>query len=119
MLIAVDSTNLRSDETSVISVRTYDNGSRPSITEINLNYDVEKKAATLTWKYNQPGEYSILVYRALPGKSLTKFKMLQGNEQVFEDYQCSIKGQYDYALKAIFKDGGESPISKTYECVIE
>jgi fibronectin type 3 domain-containing protein len=112
LLIAVDSSDLQSDSSSLVSIRTFDSGIRERIAELMVDYNKEKKSTDLSWKYAHSGDYSFLIYRALPGKPLTKFKMLKGTDRSFEDKTVSLSGEYSYAVKVIYTDGGESPLSE-------
>ncbi|HOY48027.1 MAG TPA: hypothetical protein PK281_01420 [Flavobacteriales bacterium] len=112
LLIAVDSSDLQSDSSSLVSIRTYDSGLRERIAELTVEFNKEKKSTDLTWKYKNSGDFSFLIYRAMPGKPLTKYKMLKGTDRSFEDKTVSLSGEYSYAVKVIYTDGGESPMSE-------
>jgi hypothetical protein len=38
--------------------------------------------------------------------------MLKGTDRSFEDKTVSLSGEYSYAVKVIYTDGGESPLSE-------
>ncbi len=110
-LIATDSSGLKSDPSPVAGIRTYDNGLRPAIPEFTLEFIRDTKINRINWKYQEAGDYSFMLYRGLPGKPLTKFKMIKGDARNFEDH-ATLQGEYSYAIKVVYKDGGESPLSE-------
>ena len=116
-LIATDSSNLKSDPSPIAGVRTYDNGLRPPIPEFTLEFVRDKKMNRITWRYEHAGDYSFMLYRALPGKPLTKFKVIKGEARNFEDIATQ-QGEYFYAMKVVYKDGGESAVSEKRSVVI-
>lgn len=118
-MVAIDSSNLKSNLSPKLSVRTFDRGIRVPVETINVTYDPSKKRNILEWDYNAKGEYSFLLYRSYQNFGLTKLARIEGNKNEFSDSDLIGKGEYTYAIKVIYKDGGESPLSTRKSIIIE
>lgn len=118
-MIAVDSSSLKSELSPKLSVRTFDRGIRVPIETIKVTYDLNKKRNVIEWDYNAKGEYSFLLYRSYQNFGLTKYARIEGNKNEFSDNDLLGKGEYTYAIKVIYKDGGESPLSTSKSVTIE
>jgi len=118
-LVAIDSSDLVSEYSPLISVRTFDRGVRPQIDGFTVKYDAEKKSNVIEWHYPQKGEFSFLVYRAYQNFGLVKYVKVEGGKNSYLDSDLVGNGQYSYAIKAVFKDGGESPVSQAESVTVE
>jgi fibronectin type 3 domain-containing protein len=115
-LQALDSSGLKSEFSPIGSVRTYDNGLRKGITEFSLLFDKEIGKNVLNWKYDEKGEYQFWLYRSLKNQPLTKYKVVKGDSRMFEEEVVNGgNNQYQYAIKVVYKNGGESPLSPIKE----
>jgi hypothetical protein len=115
-LQAIDSSGLKSEFSPIGSVRTYDNGLRKGITEFTLLFDKEKGKNVLNWKYEEKGDYQFWIYRALKNQPITKYKVVKGASRMFEEEVVNGgNNQYQYAIKVVYKNGGESPLSPIKE----
>jgi hypothetical protein len=65
----------------------------------------------LSWKYPAKGDCYFLVYRSFNGSGMEMYQQVAGDKYAFADTPVS-KGTYEYAVKAIYKDGGQSLITK-------
>lgn len=111
-LQALDSSGLKSEFSPIGSVRTYDNGLRKGVTEFTLLFDKEKGKNVLNWKYEEKGEYQFWIYRSVKNQPITKYKVVKGDSRMFEEeVQNGGNNQYQYAVKVVYKNGGESPLS--------
>ena len=98
------------------SVRTYDNGLRKGVSDFNLIFDKEKGKNVLNWKYEEKGEYQFWIYRSLKNQPITKYKVVKGDSRMFEEEVVNGgNNQYQYAVKVVFKNGGESPLTAIKE----
>jgi uncharacterized protein len=111
-LQALDSTGLISEFSPIGSVRTYDNGLRKGVSDFNLIFDKEKGKNVLNWKYEEKGDYQFWIYRSMKNQPITKYKVVKGDSRIFEEEVINGgNNQYQYAVKVVFKNGGESPLS--------
>lgn len=111
-LVATDKANLTSASNS-LSISPYDSGKRPPVENIETQYDPEKKKVFLAWRYSKPaeGSYKFMVYRASGTQDFEPYKSIQPTMLSFTDTSDS-KEAYRYAVKVIYKDGGESVLVK-------
>ncbi len=111
-MLAMDSSNLVSEYSPIISVRTFDNGLRKGIADFKVTYDQEKRKNVLTWNYNEIGDFQFVIYRANENQQITKYKLVKSNQRLFEDDAIpNQNSQFQYAIKVIYKNGGESKLS--------
>ena len=111
-LDAVDRSKNASGLAYPVMVRVYDTGIRASITSLNATYDTTKATVTLEWAY--PPETTpdyFVIYRSNALGQMVSYKSVEGRKNTFQDSALLRKGQYQYAVKAKFRDGGESPMS--------
>jgi len=118
-LAAIDSSQLRSENSPLMSVRSFDSGRRIGIEEIKVKYDFEQKKNVISWDYSKSGNYSFLIYRSYQEFGLTKYVKVKGKERFYADEEITGKGKYAYAIKVIYEDGGESPLSEQVNVLID
>jgi len=61
----------------------------------------------LSWKYSGQGNYWFVIFRSTDGKDFMTHKNLSSDQHSFTDTNLK-KGAYQYSVKAVYKDGGES-----------
>jgi fibronectin type 3 domain-containing protein len=110
-IVAVDDDGNRSSMSFPQNVRVYDSGMRKKIESFSVNPD-GKGSISLAWKYSMKGDYHFLVYRSFNGSGLHMYEQIPGDKSSMADANVS-KGIYEYAIKAVFKDGGQSPLMKS------
>jgi fibronectin type 3 domain-containing protein len=118
-MAAIDSSNLRSQNSPLVSVRTYDRGIRPSVESLSVSYDEKLKANVIDWNYSAQGKYSFLLYRGYQNYGISKYVKIESADRNYIDRDLVGKGDYTYAIKAVYEDGGESPISEKVNVIIE
>jgi hypothetical protein len=118
-MIAIDSSNLKSELSPLLSIRTYDRGVRPSVDEFTVTYDEKLKANVIKWNYHVNNKLSFLIYRGYQNFGITKYVKINGSDRNFIDRHLVGKGEYTYAIKAVFEDGGESPVSEIVNVIIK
>lgn len=94
------------------TAKRFDNYQRAEIKKFTALADRNTRAIRLQWQYRQEAASKILVYRAEENQPLRLYKTLPPKAESFEDKAIKIGSTYKYKLKAIFTDGGSSPISK-------
>jgi hypothetical protein len=115
-LQASDSSGLYSEFSPIGTVRTFDNGMRKGISEFAVSFDKEKGKNILSWKYEEKGDFQFWVYRSLKNQPITKYKVVKGDRRVFEEEVLNgANNQYQYAIKVVYKNGGESPLTAIKE----
>lgn len=111
-LEAFDDDKLRSGYSTIVRLKAFDNGIRPEIKTIKSKSDVRKGIVKLSWDYKHQGVEFFQVYRAENDGKMSILQSLKPSEfECYDKYLTSGK-KYRYRLKAVFKDGGESPFSR-------
>jgi hypothetical protein len=88
--------------------RTFDRGIRPAPEHLKANRLENKKAIELSWEGNFPAGSKVLVYRKAPAApGLTKYDLVTCTGK-YTDEKISPTGNYEYTIKIIYPDGGES-----------
>jgi uncharacterized protein len=111
-LVAVDDAGLHSEKSFPMNVRIYDSGQRPKIENFNVKKATDGKSLELTWKYPEKGDYWFVIYRSIDGHDLMTYKNIPSSQLYFNDTGLK-KGIYQYSIKAVYKDGGESQQEKS------
>ncbi|MCU0431369.1 MAG: hypothetical protein MUF42_15505 [Cytophagaceae bacterium] len=118
-LQAVDENNLTSDFTNIVSMKALDNGFRSKIVETKIIVSARKKIVKLTWVYKEKGIKHFQIFKSTNDGVLMILKTVGGGERELYDKNLSSGRKYHYTIKAIFHDGGESPMSEPMEAMLE
>jgi hypothetical protein len=113
-LEAVDDAGNHSQKSFPMNVRVYDSGKRQGIENLTLVKSPDGKSLLLSWKYAEKGDYWFVIYRSFNSSELMTYKNLASDQHSFTDTNLK-KGAYQYSIKAVYKDGGESQVVKTVE----
>ncbi len=108
-LQAKDDAGLTS-ESAIIIADVLDDGTRPSIKKLKSDINFEEKKIILTWQYESVDRF--LIYKSKEDSPLRLASSVDGNQFHFADAQIVSGNMYNYAVKAIFKNGAESNLSK-------
>ncbi|MCX6269846.1 MAG: fibronectin type III domain-containing protein, partial [Bacteroidetes bacterium] len=111
-LAAYDSSGHKSRYANPLQIKTFDTGKRKGVTNLKASYWKEKKQLMLSWNYTEEGKYYFLIYRSVNGSALMAYRTVESGNLTFTDDDFMGKGKYQYALKVVYKDGGESAISQ-------
>ena len=112
-LEAVDDAGLSSGTVNAITVVAADNGLRPGVNRLNGQYDKVRKQFSLAWEYKPQGRYNFVIYRASTGGTPETIGQVSGAERTFADLSLvSQKDGFEYSVKVIWADGGESDLSE-------
>lgn len=111
-IIAVDSSDLKSDFCLPLTIKAYDDGFRDEI--MNFNGIVSQKASKvkLQWDYDRTEVDHFVIYKGMGEARLAAYKSVEGFKLEFIDKDLKPKKIYKYRVKAVFKDGGSSPFSE-------
>jgi len=115
-LEAIDDAGLHSPKSFPLNVRVYDSGKRPDIENLTVVKSQDGKSLILSWRYTETGNYWFEVYRSVDGKDFMTIKSLSADQHTFTDGNLK-KASYQYAIKAVYKDGGESQQMKSVKTV--
>ncbi|MCC7466904.1 MAG: fibronectin type III domain-containing protein [Saprospiraceae bacterium] len=111
-----DDAGLSSGKSLSIMVAGADNGVRPGVQSLQGQYDKSKKQFSLNWEYAPAGRYNFVVYRAIKGQILEPLAQVDGNQRTYTDQTLVSNGDgYNYAVKVIWADGGESDLCDPFE----
>jgi len=111
-LDAVDDDGLESGKSLPVSARIYDTGERPDIDNFNATYNEESNHVILSWDYQNAADHHYIIYRSFNGSDFTVYKSVDGTENDYADYDLLGSGNYEYAVQAIFNDGGQSLLTE-------
>lgn len=91
---------------------TFETGLRKPITDIKTNIDLEKRIIELTWIYPEKDIFSFIIYKAKQDDEFRIHKTISPTETKISDMQIYPGNIYRYRIKAIYKSGAESELSK-------
>ncbi|NOS94264.1 MAG: hypothetical protein HOP30_20305 [Cyclobacteriaceae bacterium] len=110
-LIVKDSTGLFS-RPSIAVVTCVDYGIRPAIQEILTKVDRDGKRIILQWNYKKEGLKGFQLYRSSGDSPIRLYQFIAPDKVQFIDREVRVNTVYTYQLKAVFKNGAESDMSK-------
>lgn len=110
----------------IIKASKIDNGIRRPVEKINAAINRRKKMVALQWDYQPDGNdlTHFVIYRAAederPRKydSIKKVKALNNAQSwVYEDKSLQMDTSYKYQIRAVYKNGAQSPLSELVSVV--
>jgi uncharacterized protein len=110
-LQSVDETGLRSEFSHPLDVRVLDSGRREPVQNLAAKWDATLRKVVLEWEYPRTDAVFFNVYRQIDDNRLQLIKVVP-DRKLFEDSSITQNGKYQYTVKALWSDGGESPVSK-------
>jgi fibronectin type 3 domain-containing protein len=110
-LVAVDDAGLVSEKSYPLNVRVYDSGVRKKIEGLSAIKSPDGKGIVLLWNYPVSEDCRLVIYRSFNNGGLLAYQSVPVDKASFVDKSIQ-KGSYAYAIKAVYKDGGESPLTK-------
>ena len=111
-LMAVDRTGLESSLAPSVQVAHIDNGIREEVTEFYSKVDRTAKQVELAWSYSAAKVERYLLFRQTEGQPLRLLKSVPGSRSTFQDRQLVVNTAYTYRIQAVYRDGGQSELSK-------
>lgn len=109
---SVDDAGLRSEPSFPVSVKIPPATKKPGFAQFRGYWDGEKKKVKLEWELAQPPCTRILIYRGFNDGGLEMFQSCDAAQTKFEDAKTAFPGTYAYALKPIYPDGTEGPLTE-------
>lgn len=117
-LRAKDDAGLFSPYAFPVNGRRYFNDKLLSVTDFQVAFDSTGRAMQLKWKFQAPDidllkgvEYQFYLYRSVGAGLPERYKLLDGNLRAFTDKAIREKGQYNYSICVMFKNGKTSELS--------
>lgn len=109
---AIDDAGLFSLPAFPVTVKIPPSGKKQSVAQLRGYWDEDKKRIRLEWELTAPACARVLIYRGFNNGGL---EMLQSADQSvtrFEDPKTTYPGTYAYALRPIYPDGTEGPLTE-------
>jgi hypothetical protein len=114
-LIARDESNLESKPATPVKGKKIDTGIRPGIDKVFVDINREKGNIKLAWKRPKGNIYRYIIYRAKGSDELAMYTSIPGNTDSFTDEKLQPNTHYQYSIKILYADGGQSGFSKKTE----
>lgn len=111
-LQSVDDAGLRSEFSFPLRVKIPPAPKKQGLAKLRGIWDEQLKRIRLDWELLPPDCNRILVYRSFNGGGLEMLRMLEQGSIQFEDIKAMQPGDYAYALKPIYADGSEGPLTE-------
>lgn len=118
-LMATDSSGNKSPYSPTMDVRVMPKVSKQELKGLSLKYDKEKKDVVLAWSKPSTVVKHYVVYRGKSGNRPAVLTSPNGDVIQYRDGMLVGKGSYTYLIKAIYADGGESPLMNMGNVVVE
>ncbi|GAB3998709.1 hypothetical protein GCM10028807_47140 [Spirosoma daeguense] len=113
VVVAVDESQNQSPRSFPQRVRTYDSGVRKGVNNVTVSASAGQPVQ-LRWTGSGTGR--VLIYRKVGEQPLRIIDNVPVLQQSYQDGSAQ-KGTYQYALKIVYADGGESPLSSFVQVV--
>lgn len=111
-LKAVDDANLESDPAKPLMISTLKGIKRTAIKDLTGRVDEATGTFQLDWTYPETGDYKFQVYRNANEEGWKLVSTLSSDQLSFNDRNLYLTDNgFRYAIKVVFADGGESPLS--------
>lgn len=117
---AIDDAGLASGKSFPLRVVLGKTNNRLTVNNLKGEFDEKEKVFRLTWDYPQTNDnqYKFVIYRATNAGELLSYGAASATEMTFTDHEFYyVEKGYEYAVKVIFADGSESPLSALLKVV--
>ncbi len=108
---SVDDAGLRAEPSFPVTVKIPPTPKKQGLAKLRGFWDAEQKRIRLEWESVPPAYARVLIYRSYNDSGLEMLKMLEQGIAQFEDTKATLPGTYTYALKPIYTDGSEGPLT--------
>ncbi len=109
---AVDDANLESEPANPLEITTLKGIKRTAIKNLTGRVDESTGTFQLDWTYAEPGDYKFQIYRDTDDKGWKLVATLNQDQTTYNDRNLYLTDNgFMYAVKVVFADGGESPLS--------
>lgn len=114
-LIAIDSSGNKSPFSPTADVRVMPKVSKMELQNLKLNYEAAKREVKITWTKPAADVNYYVIYRGKNGKRPEVLTSPSGSTPYFSEILLPQNAKYKYLIKAIYSDGGESPMMRAGE----
>ncbi|MBL7828046.1 MAG: fibronectin type III domain-containing protein [Saprospiraceae bacterium] len=111
-LQAVDDAGLLSEPSFPIKIKTPPSGKKQGVTQLRGRWDEDKKRIRLDWELTSTPCERVLIYRGFNDGGLEMLQSAGQSVTHFEDPKTIYPGLYAYALRPIYPDGTEGPLTE-------
>ncbi len=119
-VLAIDDAGLPALPSQPLRLTCVDRGLRSGINDLTGSIMEEEGAFELSWSIPVDKEVQVAIYRNDNNKGLEKLAQIAGDKTVFVDETLyNNGGKFDYAVKLIYPDGGESTMSNVVTLKLE
>lgn len=111
---AIDDAGLASGKSFPLRAVLGKTTNRLTVNNLKGEFDEKEKVFRLTWDYPETtdNQYKFVIYRAANAGELVSYGATTSAEMNFTDHEFYyVEKGYEYAVKVIFTDGSESPLS--------
>lgn len=113
ILVAQDASGLASTPSSPVRMTLNDRGGKPAVERLAAKADNASKSIVLSWAYEATDVDQFKIYRTDAQGKMRLLDSVSPTQRQFKDNSVlTVNTQYQYTIKAVFKDGGQSPFSK-------
>ncbi|MEJ5262112.1 MAG: fibronectin type III domain-containing protein, partial [Ignavibacterium sp.] len=114
---AIDSAGNKSEFSPAVGVRVYKSTEDIQIDGLTAQYNQQSKSVSLKWNKPKADVSYYVIYRKVNQNRYENFASVDADKNSFEDKEILSVGEYQYGIKAIYKNG-ESKISLSAPVVI-
>ncbi len=109
-ILAMDDSGLESLPSPSVSVVVPKTSPDEKVRGFYAQVDKANKAILLSWRFKGDDAAEFEIYKSKVGEKLRLLRVVPADAKRLYDYDLTINTEYQYAIRAIFKDGG---VSKT------
>jgi hypothetical protein len=120
-LDVVDSSGLHCKPAADVQGRAYDDGVRNKAANLVAAYDQKTNSTKLSWSYtpSKKEKYWFVVYRSYNKNPLLQYRSVPNTQVTFKDEMLVGKGTYNYAIRVLSENGGDSGVSDSVTLVVQ
>ena len=111
-LVAIDESELESDPSPSISIKIPSSNKETQIRNFYGKADLVAKQITLSWSYKKEDVLEFELYKAARDKKMRLLRVVPSDTRILRDTDLAINTEYQYGIRAIFKDGRSSKLKK-------
>src|SRR5690606_985074 len=82
------------------------------ITRFNATVNRDLRYISLSWNSKEKNVSEFILYKAEKGKGLSLYKTFDSTVKMFNDVNLQVNSEYEYAIRAVLKNGTQSQLKK-------
>jgi hypothetical protein len=111
---------LRSKSSDPVSIKAIDTKPKSAVTDLSASTNATDNSVFLKWSYSQTEPVKrFILYRAVEGATFVTYKSLPGSEHSFSDHTIRKGMTYEYAIKAVYNSGKQTPFGNIVSAKVE